>query len=160
MLLFLLLTLHSPLTICSHSWSEQLWICSHRSLLVNEGTLIKKLSNVTRHHHYTNSLKKWYEHYLLYIMVILFYHHRHFPVKFKSVCLCHACALSLCWGGGGEAEATLSDVQLGRITGTDVLCQLRHTRGLPAMVSAGIESKQETKKKVCHCVFVSCVFSQ
>lgn len=34
------------------------------------------------------------------------------------------CALSLYPGGGGEAEATLSDVQLSRIAGPDIFCQL------------------------------------
>lgn len=41
-------------------------------------------------------------------------------------------------GGGGEAEAALSDVQLRRVTGADVLCQLRHAGGLPEVAAAGL----------------------
>lgn len=44
-------------------------------------------------------------------------------------------------GGGGEAEATLSDAQLSRFSGPDVLCKLRHPGGLPTVVSTGIKGK-------------------
>lgn len=62
--------------------------------------------------------------------------------------------ISVCylWGGGGEAEAALSDVQLRWVTGADILCQLWHSRRLPAMASAGLKSKW--KASVCHCVYI------
>ncbi len=76
----------------------------------------------------------------------------HFLFVFSlSVFLLIVSVLSLYWGGGGKAEAALSDVQLSRITGPDILRQLWHTRRLPAMASTGIKSKQETKS-ACYCV--------
>lgn len=65
------------------------------------------------------------------------------------------CVLLLYWGGGGQAEATLSDVQLSRITGADILCQLWHTGRLPAMASAGIKSKTQ---RVCVSVCVGTIY--
>lgn len=72
----------------------------------------------------------------------------HFNLFVFSTYLGH---FPLCEGGGGEAEAALPDVQLGRLAGPDVLRQLYHTHRLPAMASTSIKSKQETGS-VFYCV--------